>query len=487
MKLEDLLEGVEIDGLLGKPDFFYEIGNISFDSRKTGKNDVFIAIRGFSNDGHDYIASLAEKGVKHFIVEYFPKNLPQNLDICMIKVSDTHKSLGIMASNFYGNPSRQLKLIGVTGTNGKTTTATLIYEMARKEGVRAGLLSTIANYIDGERIDSTHTTPDPVQLNRLLRIMADAGCRIVAMEVSSHAAHQHRIAGLEFAGAVFSNLTRDHLDYHNTFSAYRDAKKMFFDNLSSDAFALVNSDDKNGLFMLQNCKARKFTYGRHGMPDFKFNILEKYIDGTLMQINGQEILVRFTGEFNAYNLTAVYASMVLSGFDKEQTLIDLTSMKPVAGRFQTFHSKGGITAIVDYAHTPDALENVIASINDVKKETDRLITVVGAGGNRDKGKRPLMAQICTRNSWLTILTSDNPRDEEPMDIINEMMSGVDDDKMQQCICNPDRKSAIATAYKMAQKGDIILVAGKGHENYQEIKGVKHHFDDAEEIRKLMSL
>lgn len=486
MKLAEILNGIKIIDTKGSDNLHKEISGISFDSRTVDSDYVFIAIKGDKTDGHKYIPLLSDKKPAAIVVEEMPANIDDFENTCFINVADTHEALGIIASNYYNTPSNQLKLIGVTGTNGKTTIATLIYEMCRKAGLKAGLLSTVANYIDGVRYDATHTTPDPVSLNALLRKMADEGCKIVAMEVSSHAAHQKRIAGLKFAGGIFTNLTRDHLDYHQTFANYRDAKKLFFDSLPQDAFALVNIDDRNGEFMLQNTKAVRKTYALLNKADFKARIIEKHINGTLMSINGEEFETQFAGVYNAYNLTAVYGAMILLGFDPYETLVDLSSMHPVQGRFQTLMSPDEITAVVDYAHTPDALNNVLEAINEVKSKKQHVITVVGCGGNRDRGKRPQMASIAVSNSWKTILTSDNPRNEDPMDILNDMRAGVDKDKENSVIVNPDRREAIKTAFALAAPGDIILVAGKGHEDYQEIKGIKHHFSDTEEIERIIN-
>jgi UDP-N-acetylmuramoyl-L-alanyl-D-glutamate--2,6-diaminopimelate ligase len=375
--------------------------------------------------------------------------------------------------------------VGVTGTNGKTTTATLLYEMARLNGFKAGLLSTVCNYVDTEAVPAAQTTPDPLTLNALLARMVDAGCKYAAMEVSSHAAHQHRIAGLHFAGGVFSNLTRDHLDYHKTVDAYLQAKKSFFDNLPGSAFALTNIDDKVGEVMLQNTRARRYTYSLRQPADFSGKIIESRLDGTLMSFNGNEVEVLFTGKFNAYNLTAVYGASVLMGFEPEKVLVDMSRLVPVAGRFQTFRSASGITAVVDYAHTPDAVVNVLSAIREVVGSAGRIITVVGAGGNRDKGKRPIMAREAALRSDRVILTSDNPRDEEPAEILHDMEAGLDDTTRPSVLSIVDRREAIRTAVALAAPGDVVLIAGKGHEDYQEIKGVKHHFDDREVVAEVL--
>lgn len=481
MKLKELLSGIEIKNRGETGILENEVGKISFDSRTVGKGDVFVALKGATVDGHDYLSSLKDSGAAALIVERMPEG---DQGCPVIVVNDTHRALGIMASNYYGRPSENLMLVGVTGTNGKTTIATLVYEMARRAGLKSGLLSTIANYIDGEKIPATHTTPDPLAINALLRQMADRGCKVVAMEVSSHAAHQHRIAGLKFRGGIFTNLTRDHLDYHKTFQAYRDAKKMFFDGLGKDAFALTNIDDANGEFMLQNTRASRHTYSLRTSADFTARILAKFIDSTLISINGHELETLFSGVYNIYNLTAVYGAMVLMGFDPEETLVNLSSMKPVAGRFQTTRSANGITAVVDYAHTPDALQNVLEAINDVAPTTARVITVFGAGGNRDRGKRKEMGRIASTNSHTVILTSDNPRDEDPEAILADILEGVVEDNGRTILKNADRREAIKMAVALSKPGDIILIAGKGHEDYQEIKGQRHHFSDMEEVTKI---
>lgn len=422
-------------------------------------------------------------GAAAIVCEELPERLESN--VTYIRVANTSVALGYLASQWWGNPSRKLKLVGVTGTNGKTTTATLIYEMARLMGYKAGLLSTVCNYIDSEAVPTNQTTPDPLTLNELLHRMVVAGCSYAAMEVSSHAAHQHRIAGLEFAGGVFSNLTRDHMDYHKTVDAYLAAKKSFFDNLPASAFALTNLDDRNGEVMLQNTRARKYTYSLRQHADFMGRVVESRLDGTLMSFNGREVEVLFTGRFNAYNLTAVYGVATLLGWDAERILVDMSRLVPVAGRFQTFRSPLGVTAIVDYAHTPDALVNVLSAIRDVVGAGGTIITVVGAGGNRDKGKRPIMAREAAVRSQRLVLTSDNPRDENPLDILADMEAGLDEQMRANTLSIADRREAIRTAVALAAPGDVVLVAGKGHEDYQEIKGVKHHFDDREVVAEAL--
>lgn len=485
MTLEELLRGVDVITTLDADSRNKEIRRLTFDSRNASDGDVFVAIKGHGADGHSYIPTLAGRRLSAIVVEDMPADAEKYFPTIFVAVDQTHKALGQMASNFYGRPSEQLMLIGVTGTNGKTTTATLIYEMALAMGVKSGLLSTVANYIDRRKIAATHTTPDPISLNALLREMVDSGCRLAAMEVSSHAAHQQRIAGLKFAGGVFTNLTRDHLDYHNTFAAYRDAKKMFFDALGNDAFALTNIDDPNGMFMVQNTGARIATYSLRSSADFETRIMSRYLDGTLISINGTEIETLFLGTYNIYNLTAVYGTMLLSGFDKSETLVRLSAMHPVAGRFQTLRGDNGTLAIVDYAHTPDALENILKAINELRNKQSRLITVFGAGGNRDKGKRPEMGKIAAALSDYVIVTSDNPRFENPLEIIKDIVDGIPGDSLTRVSVQSDRREAIRNAMAIANDSDIVLIAGKGHEDYQEVKGIKHHFDDMEEARQAL--
>lgn len=455
-----------------------EISALTFDSRKVTPGSMFVAIRGTMVDGHSFIPLLEHSGVASIVCEQLPdKVLP---GITYVVVRNTSVALGLLSSEWFGHPSRKLKLVGVTGTNGKTTTATLIYEMARLMGLKAGLLSTVCNYIETEAIASTQTTPDAYSINELLARMVGEGCSVVAMEVSSHAAHQHRIAGLEFAGGVFSNLTRDHLDYHKTVQAYLEAKKSFFDGLPSQAFALVNVDDKVGRVMLQNCAAKHYTYSLRGMADYSGRIIESRLDGTLLSLNGNEVETMFTGKFNAYNLTAVFGASCLLGWPEEEVLTKISRLVPVSGRFQAIRSKNGVVAIVDYAHTPDAVVNVLEAIREVGPK--RIITVVGAGGNRDAGKRPIMAAEAAKLSDQVILTSDNPRFEEPSAILKDMESGLTEEARSRTLIIEDRREAIRTAAALGEPGDVILIAGKGHEDYQEIKGVKHHFDDREEIK-----
>lgn len=483
MKLSRLLEDIQPLEIIGDTD--RNISNLQSDSRKVAKDGMFVAVRGVTTDGHKYIPMVASAHVGAIVCEDIPAQIEQG--ITYIRVRNTGIALGQLASAWYDHPSQKLKLVGVTGTNGKTTTATLLYEMARMEGYKAGLLSTVCNYVDSRAVPATHTTPDPLSLNELLSEMVEAGCDYAFMEVSSHAAHQHRIAGLKFAGGVFSNLTRDHLDYHGTVENYRNAKKMFFDSLPTDAFALVNADDKSGLYMTQNTKAKVYTYSLRSDADFRCRILETRLDGTLLTLNGKEVEVHFTGKFNAYNLTAVYGASVLVGFPSEEVMVNMSKLVPVSGRFQTFRGSQGVTAIVDYAHTPDALVNVLDTIREVVGAEGKITTVVGAGGNRDHGKRPIMAAEAACRSDRLILTSDNPRDEDPDAIIAEMKEGLSGPDLARTICITDRHEAIRTALQLAAPDGVVLIAGKGHEPYQEVKGVKHHFDDREEVMKIFEL
>lgn len=478
MILADLLQHIiclENSGNTG-----IEVTGIQFDSRKATQGTVFVATRGTATDGHDFIGMAIENGASAVICEAMPETQPEN--VTFIRVANSSDALGQMAAAWFGYPSSQLTLVGVTGTNGKTTIATLLYETFRALGYKTGLLSTVCNYIDTEAVEATHTTPDAIALNELLARMVQAGCKYAFMEVSSHAVDQRRIAGLDFDGGIFTNLTRDHIDYHLTFENYLKAKKRFFDDLSTDAFALTNADDKNGMVMLQNTKAQKHNYSLRGMADFKTRILEHSFEGMLLDMNDREVNVAFTGKFNASNLTAVFGAAVLLGQDELEVLRILSSLHSVSGRFETLHAPQGFTAIVDYAHTPDALNNVISTINQILEGNGRLITVVGCGGNRDKGKRPMMAREAVDGSWKAILTSDNPRFEDPQDILNDMLAGLDLTQKSKSLTIVDRREAIKTACAFAQKGDVVLVAGKGHEDYQIIQGVKHHFDDREEVR-----
>lgn len=481
-QLSQLLSAVMIEEIIGDDDKM--ITSLVSDSRKVETGSMFVAVRGVNVDGHTFIPLLQHSGVAAIVCEEFPEHITPG--ITYVKVANSAVALGFLASEWWDNPSRKLRLVGVTGTNGKTTTATLIYEMARLMGHKAGLLSTVCNYVDTEAVPATQTTPDPLSLNELLHRMVEAGCTYAAMEVSSHAAHQHRIAGLHFTGGIFSNLTRDHLDYHKTVEAYLAAKKSFFDNLPSTAFALTNLDDRSGEVMLQNTDAHQHTYSLRTHADFMGRVLESRLDGTLMTFNGHEVEVQFTGLFNAYNLLAVYGASILLGWDKEQVLVNMSRLVPVAGRFQAFHSPKGYTAIVDYAHTPDAVVNVLSAIREIVGNRGSIITVVGAGGNRDKGKRPIMAREAALRSDRLILTSDNPRDEEPGDILRDMEAGLDTEGRKKTLSIADRREAIRTAAAIASAGDVILIAGKGHEDYQEIKGVKHHFDDREVVKEVFA-
>ena len=483
MKLSELLKNVEVLNSLGDADV--DITGVNIDSRRIEKGHLFVAIPGTQTDGHNFIPKAIEQGAAAILCEYFPNTRVSG--ITYIAVESTEDAVGKVATTFYGDPSTKLKLVGVTGTNGKTTIATLLYNMFRKFGHKCGLLSTVCNYIDGEAIPADHTTPDPIELNKLLAQMVEAGCEYAFMECSSHAIAQKRIGGLTFAGGLFTNLTRDHLDYHKTFENYRDAKKAFFDGLPKNAFAITNADDKNGNVMVQNCKAKVKTYSIRSMADFRARIIECHFEGMYLEIDGHEVGVQFIGKFNVSNLLAVYGAAIMLGKKPEDILVVLSTLKSVAGRLEPIRSEDGITAIVDYAHTPDALENVLNAIHEVMEGKDgQIITVCGAGGNRDKGKRPLMAQEAVKQSDRVIITSDNPRFEEPQDIINDMLAGLDQKQMKKVVSIIDRKEAIKTACMLAQKGDVILIAGKGHEDYQEIKGVKHHFDDREVVREIFN-
>ena len=478
MKLENLVKGLDV--LEVKGDLQREIGGVQIDSRRVADGDLFIAVNGTMADGHNYINKAVESGAVAVLCEVI--HADASADVTYIKVNKTEQVVGQVATTFYGNPTEKLRLVGVTGTNGKTTIATVLYEMFRRMGHKAGLLSTVVNYIDGEAIPTEHTTPDPITLNALLARMVEAGCEYAFMEVSSHSVVQNRIGGLKFAGGLFTNITRDHLDYHKTFDNYIKAKKQFFDNLPADSFAITNIDDKNGMVMMQNTKVHVKTYSVHSPADFRAKIVECHFEGMYLEINGKEVGVQFIGKFNVSNLLAVYGAAVMLGKDEHEVLVVLSAMKPVNGRFEALRSPSGYTAIVDYAHTPDALENVLNAIHGVLNGKGQVITVCGAGGNRDKGKRPLMAREAVKQSDKVIITSDNPRFEEPQDIINDMLAGLDDEQMKKVIAIADRRQAIKTACLIAQKGDVILIAGKGHEDYQDVKGVKHHFDDKEEVK-----
>ena len=484
MKLSELLKNVKVIASQGNIDV--EIKDVNIDSRKIKDGHLFIAMKGTQVDGHKFINKAIELGAVAILLEDMPEVL--NEKVTYVQVASTEEEAGKVATMFYGEPSRKLRLVGVTGTNGKTTVATLLYRMFREFGYKVGLLSTVCNYINDEEVPASHTTPDPIELNCLLAKMVKAGCEYAFMECSSHAIQQHRIGGLEFVGGIFTNLTRDHLDYHKTFENYRNAKKMFFDGLSKNAFAITNADDKNGMVMVQNCKATIKTYSIKRIADFRAKILECHFEGMYLEINGKEVGVQFIGKFNVSNLLAVYGTAIMLGKKPEEILIALSTLKSVNGRLEPIQSPEGFTAVVDYAHTPDALENVLSAIHDVlDNKGGRVITVCGAGGHRDKGKRPLMAQEAVKQSDTVILTSDNPRDEEPQAIIDDMLAGLDTTQRKKVLTITDRKEAIRTAAMMAQKGDVILVAGKGHENYQDINGVKHHFDDHEVIREIFGI
>jgi len=482
MKLGELLKKIQVIQIIGQQEI--DITGVNIDSRMVKDGHIFMAMKGTQTDGHAYIPAAIQNGAIAVLCEDIPDEKAEN--ITYIQVSDSEDAVGKMATAFYGDPTSKIELVGVTGTNGKTTIATLLYEMFRKFGYKTGLISTVCNYIDGEAIPTEHTTPDPVTLNALLGRMADEGCKYVFMEVSSHAIHQKRISGLRFAGGIFTNLTRDHMDYHKTVENYLKAKKKFFDDMPKNAFSLTNLDDKNGLVMTQNTRSKVYTYSLRSLSDFKGRILESHFDGMLLDFNNRELFVQFIGRFNAYNLLAVFGTAVLLGKKEEEALIALSTLHPVAGRFDSMRSPSGYTAIVDYAHTPDALVNVLNAIHEVLEGKGKVITVVGAGGNRDKGKRPIMAKESARFSDRVVITSDNPRFEEPMDIINDMLAGLDAEDRKKTIAISDRKEAIRTACMLAQPGDVVLVAGKGHENYQDIKGVKHHFDDKEIIKEIFS-
>ena len=480
MKLSDLLKNIVTISIIG--DAERDIKGINIDSRKVADGHLFIAMRGTQVDGHKFIPKAEELGAAAILCEQLPEEKKQG--VTYVQVADTEDVVGQVATTFYGNPTSKLKLVGVTGTNGKTTIATLLYNMFRKMGHKCGLLSTVCNYVEGEAYPTDHTTPDPIELNELLGKMADAGCEYAFMECSSHAIAQKRIGGLTFAGGIFTNLTRDHLDYHKTLENYRDAKKKFFDDMPKNAFAITNADDRNGMVMVQNTKATVKTYSIRTMADFHAKIIECHFEGMYLEVNGKEVGVQFIGKFNVSNLLAVYGAAVMLGKEPEDVLVTLSTLKSVAGRLEPIRSEEGVTALVDYAHTPDALENVLNAIHEVMEgKTGKIITVCGAGGNRDKGKRPLMAQEAVKQSDRVIITSDNPRFEEPQDIINDMLAGLNAQQMKSVISIVDRREAIKTAVMMAEKGDVILIAGKGHEDYQDVKGTKHHFDDREEVRK----
>lgn len=479
IKIEEILRGIGTVSVKGNTGI--TVSGVEFDSRNVKEGSLFVAVKGYKTDGHDYIDAAVKSGAVAIVCEKLPAN--QSEKVCWITTDDSAKALGVAASNFYGNPSCSLKLVGVTGTNGKTTIASLLYKTFLKLGYKSGLFSTVCNYINEKELPATHTTPDPVQLNRILADMVEAGCDYAFMEVSSHSVDQKRIAGLQYSGGIFTNLTHDHLDYHKTFDNYLVAKKRFFDALPENAFALVNADDRNGLVMIQNCKAHHYTFSVRSRADYSCRIVEQGFEGMQLRIQGKEVWTRFVGDFNASNLLAVYAAAELLGASQKDILTILSDLRPVAGRLEVFKSTDGISGIVDYAHTPDALLNVIDTLNKVRSNGVQLITVVGAGGDRDKTKRPEMAEISARGSDKVILTSDNPRTENPESILDDMEAGITPELKGKTLRIADRKTAIRTAVMMANKGDVILIAGKGHETYQEINGVKHHFDDREILKE----
>ena len=478
-----MLEGVRVLRMEGEAR--RDITGVNLDSRLVEPGGLFVAVKGTQADGHAYIGKAVARGAAAVVCEVWPETLAEG--VTYVQVADSESAVGRLATVFYGDPTSKMNLVGVTGTNGKTTVATLLYKVFRSFGYKCGLCSTVCNYIDGEPVPTEHTTPDPVTLNRLLGRMADEGCKYAFMEVSSHAIAQHRIAGLKFAGGIFTNLTRDHLDYHKTFENYRDAKKAFFDGLPKGAFAVTNADDRNGMVMVQNTKAGVKTYSLRAAADFKAKVLEESFEGMCLDIDGREVSVAFIGRFNVSNLLAVYGAALCMRRQPEEVLVALSALHPVNGRCETIRSREGVTAIIDYAHTPDALVNVLSTINEILRHRGEVVTVCGAGGNRDKGKRPLMAQEAVKHSDRVVITSDNPRFEEPQDIINDMLAGLDAEQLRKVVSIVDRREAIRTACMMARPGDVVLVAGKGHEDYQEVKGVKHHFDDHEVVREVFGI
>lgn len=483
MKLNQLIKDCQPAQTVGEEG--REVKSVQIDSRKVQPGDLFVALRGTQVDGHEYIEKAIGQGATAVVCESLPQHVSE--DVTYLVYPDTELAVGPLATACAGNPSQRMKLVGVTGTNGKTTIATVLYNMFRRMGYKCGLCSTVCNYIDGRPIPTECTTPDAVTLNNLLGQMADEGCEYAFMEVSSHSVAQHRIGGLTFAGGIFTNLTRDHLDYHKTFENYRDAKKAFFDALPREAFAVTNADDRNGMIMVQNARAQVKTYSARGAADFRGRILEESFEGMNLEMDGREVFVQFVGRFNVSNLLAVYAAAVLLGVEPDEALVQLSAMKPVNGRFESIRSPKGVTAIVDYAHTPDALVNVLQTINDVLQHRGECWTVCGAGGNRDRGKRPIMAKVAVENSDRVIITSDNPRFEDPQAIIDDMLAGLSEEQRQSVLIIVDRREAIRTACMLAKPGDVILVAGKGHEDYQIVQGVKHHFDDHEVIREAFGL
>jgi len=482
-ELKDILYKVPLTSSYGNMNL--EVKGLCFDSRKVQPGFLFVAVKGTQSDGHEFIGKAITMGASAILCEKLPETI--NEAVAFVTVKNSALALGVASANFYGNPSEKIKLTGVTGTNGKTTTATLLFQLFRSLGYNVGLISTVENRINEKVIPATHTTPDPIQLNALLKQMVEEGCTHVFMEVSSHAVDQERIAGLRFAGAIFTNITHDHLDYHKTFENYIKAKKKFFDDLNSEAFALVNADDKRGMVMLQNTKAAKRSFGLKKMVDFKGKVITNTIEGLELEIGGKSVWFKMIGDFNAYNLLGVYGAAVLLGEDADEVLTKLSMLRGAPGRFELVLPGSKITAIVDYAHTPDALKNVLETISQLRTGNEQVITVVGCGGNRDKTKRPLMASIACRLSDKVVLTSDNPRDEEPMEIIKEMQTGVTPSETKKTLVMADREEAIKTACMMAREKDIVLVAGKGHEDYQEIKGVKHPFDDRKVVERMLKM
>lgn len=480
-KLNNILPNDTAAEIIGKTDI--NISGLTFDSRNVEPNNMFFAVRGTQIDGHQFITSAIEKGATAIICEQIPENIHTE-NVTLIRVPNSAEAMGKIAVKFYNNPASKLNLVGITGTNGKTTAVTLLYRLINALGGKAGLISTIQNQIGDTTIASTHTTPSAIEINSLLSKMVDQGCTHCFMEVSSHATDQKRVAGLKFAGAIFTNITHDHLDYHKTFSEYIKAKKSLFDNLSANAFALTNVDDRNGRVMVQNTKAKISTYSLKNMANYRCKIIEQHAHGMLLNIDNTELWSRLIGNFNAYNLLTVYATALLLNFDRQEVLTELSNMGPVNGRFENFVAPNGVIAVVDYAHTPDALENVISTINKILHEGNRLITVVGAGGNRDKTKRPIMTQVALQGSHLVVLTADNPRHEDPAEIIDDMKKGIDPSQVGKVLTIVDRREAIRTACLLASPNDVVLIAGKGHETYQEVKGVRHHFDDKEEVSEI---
>lgn len=482
-KLDQILADIPV--LKQKGTTAKQIASVHFDSREVREGSLFVAVRGLTVDGHQFIDEAVKKGAVAVVCEMFPEYINENTTY--IEVKDSANELGKIAANFYDNPARKLNLVGITGTNGKTTTVTLLFQLFLQSGHKVGLISTIANYINNRKLSTKFTTPDSIKINKLLKAMVDEGCEFAFMEVSSHALKQKRISGLRFQMALFTNITHEHLDYHKTFEDYIHSKKLLFDNyLDKNSVALINSDDRNARIMTQNTKAQVNTFALKNMADFKGRIIEKHMDGTQLYLNNNEVWTQFIGQFNAYNIIGVYAAARLLGYEKEKLLIDISKLEPVDGRFETIHSKDNKTAIVDYAHSPDALENVLKTISELQKENQELITLIGAGGDRDKTKRPQMARIAINYSNKVILTSDNPRTENPEEILNDMKKGVPKDSEDKVVIITDRKEGIRTACMMARNNDIILVAGKGHETYQEINGVRHHFDDREIIKEIFN-